>query len=243
MKFLHSLPTALICNLFFFGAHAQGHPQFGLQLGLNTGTVKYETELNHYGAFSTGYQTGVAAGLTSNLPISNHWSVAIGLRYLRTGFTAKDIVPSTDPKNTTSTEYQSSYTLNRVEIPLDILYFFNQNQKGLFLIGGVNVGVLLGGKRKVDIITNDGNKSNVYYAIEDDIMVAKTYPLGTTAYYLQRWDTGIKAGLGYKYKSIAAQAFYRFGVSNIATNSALGFPSPSIYSRLAEIQVAYFFNK
>ncbi len=242
MKISHSLAVTSICNLFIFSAYAQTGPQFGLQLGLNTGTVRYETELNHYGSLTTGHQTGIAAGLTSNFPLSDHWALSPGLRYLRTGFTTNEVVPSTDPGSQNFTQYKSTYALNRVELPLDVLYFFGQSQEGIFLTGGVSVGVLLGGKRTSDVSYTDGSRTGGY-SIKDDIKVAKEYPLGTTAYYLQRWDTGIKGGLGYKYHNIAVQAFYRFGLVDIAANSALNFPSPSIYSRLAELQVAYLFNK
>ncbi|QKG59253.1 PorT family protein (plasmid) [Hymenobacter sp. BRD128] len=242
MNILHSLSAASLCNLFTFSAYAQSGPQFGLQLGLNNGAVRYVTEANHYGSLSTGYQTGLAAGLTSNLPFGNHWSLSTGLRYLRTGFTTNEIVPSTDPGSHNSTQYKSAYALNRVELPVDVLYFFSQSQKGFFLTGGVSVGVLLSGKRTVDILDTDGVRT-VEYSVSDEIKVAKDYPLGTTAYYLQRWDAGIKGGLGYKYRSIAVQAFYRFGIADIAANSALNSPSPTINSRLTEIQVAYLFGK
>jgi hypothetical protein len=243
MKITHFAVASFISNLFTFNVFGQNLPQLGLQLGFNAGTTKYTTEPNHYGTLTTGYQTGFAVGLISNLSLSGHWSLSPGLRYVHSGFKTDEVVPYTDPGSKSSTHFKSTFALNRIELPVDLLCFFDQSRKGLFLTAGASVGMLLGGKRTVDVTTNDGTSSVPFYSIKDDIKVAKIYPLGATAYYSQRWEAGIEAGFGYKYNSIAVQAFYRLGVANIATNSAVGFPSPSIYSRLAELQVSYLFNK
>jgi len=243
MQLLRHLIATAICGGVALSVAAQKSCQIGLQLGFNTGTVKYTPELTHDGTVNTGYQPGIAAGLTSSLPLGQHWSLAPSIRYLRTGFTISETVPTTNSGGQGYTAYQTTYALNRAELPVDILYFFNPSQKGIFLVAGASVGVLLGGKRTTDVSYTDG-VSTGGYSVKDDIKVAETYPLGVTNYYLQRWDAGIKGGLGYQYFHISVQAFYRFGLVDIASKSALSnFPSPSIYSRMAELQVSYLFNK
>lgn len=243
MHLLRHLIATAICSGVALNVAAQKGCQVGLQIGFNTGTIKYTPELTHDGTVNTGYQSGIAAGLTSSLPLGQHWSLAPGLRYLRTGFTINETVPTTNSGGQGYTAYHTTYALNRAELPVDLLYFFSPSRKGIFLVAGANVGALLGGKRTTDISYTDGVTTGGY-SVKDDIKVAETYPLGVTDYRLQRWDAGIKGGIGYKYCYISVQAFYRFGLVDIAAKSALSnFPSPSIYSRMAELQVSYLFNK
>jgi hypothetical protein len=72
-------------------------------------------------------------------------------------------------------------------------------------------------------------------------VVGSAYPLGTSQYYMQRWDVGIQAGVGYQKDRTGIQASYRLGVLNTAANSALNLPSPTLHSRLVEVQVCYYF--
>jgi hypothetical protein len=231
-----SLNTALKAN-------AQKRFHLGLSLSGNAAAVKYTPEPYHNGTFTAQYRLGVAAGLTSQWLVGQQVAIQPGLRYVRSGFaTVETSASSTGNGNSASSHYENRYKLNRLEVPVNVLYFINQTTEGPYALVGASAGVLLGGKRSSES-TFTTNGATTTFTGSDDIVVGSTYPLGATQYYLRRWVVGVQAGIGYQQGRLGVQAAYRWGLLNTATASALNLPSPTSYSRLVEVQANYYILK
>lgn len=233
------LIICVVCISPLIRVNAQSTFRFGPQVGANISSVSYQQEPNHNGTLVTGYRAGFSAGLVGLWSVTHQLSIQPGARFIRSSFSTSETAVSVTSTTISNNYYKNSYLLNKLEIPINLLYFINKTARSPYLLAGISTGILLGGSRSFDSRFVENGNTNTYSG-KDDILVGSTYSINTSNYYMRRWDLGVQAGLGYQFNCIAIQAAYRVGVVNTATKPALNLPSPTTYSRFAEIQASYY---
>jgi hypothetical protein len=175
--------SALIA-CFFFTANAQ----FGVRAGVNFQTLTGKD--NNGNAFTNSNKTGFHVGINYSIPIATDFSVRPEVLYSGKG--------AKSPAN-------NDYSLNYLEIPLNLIYKPSLGTGHLMLGAGPYVAFGLDG----NVQFTNGAKDDVKFA--DNV----TTPTANTAYY-KSTDAGINFLGGYEFTNkLSLQVNAQVGLMNI----------------------------
>jgi hypothetical protein len=203
---------------------AQSKTGFGIKAGVVNAGIKGEAanslnELIDYanGAITTNNRTGFFAGVNAAIPVATNISIEPGLYYSQKGYEMRGEL------NIKGAEFiganaKAQLTSHYVDLPLLLKGDFN----GFEIFAGPQVSYLT----KADLRTTAGVLGfNVFNRKMD------------ATEELNRWDAGIKAGVGYQFKNgFNISAAYDHGLSKLDANKNF-----DAYNRAIKVGVGFKF--
>ncbi len=176
------------------GMHAQG---FGVEAGLNFGSMKYESgsitmkfksHMGFYAGVNYEYEVGENMYLHGGLAFSQY-----GGKYSKDGLSL-------------------TMTMNYIDIPFMFKYGFDlsDNIRG-FAIGGLSIGMGLGGK---EVASYDGDSDSA------DIIFTGTYDNNNSdKVQFKPLNMGLRFGAGLSFGQFEGGLYYTTGVSDISLDN------------------------
>lgn len=203
---------------------AQSKTSFGIKAGVVNAGIKGEAanslnELIDYanGAITTNNRTGFFAGVNAAIPVANNISIEPGLYYSQKGYEMRGEL------NVKGAEFiganaKAQLTSHYVDLPVLLKGDFN----GFQVFAGPQVSYLT----QADLRTTAGVLGfNVFNRKMD------------ATEELNRWDAGIKAGVGYQFKNgFNISAAYDHGLSKLDANKNF-----DAYNRAIKVGVGFKF--
>lgn len=203
---------------------AQSKTGFGIKAGVVNAGIKGEAanslnELVDYanGAITTNNRTGFFAGANATIPVSHTISIEPGLYYSQKGYEMRGEL------NIKGAEFiganaKAQLTSHYVDLPVLLKGDFN----GFQVFAGPQVSYLT----KADLRTSAGVLGfNVFNRKMD------------ATEELNRWDAGLKAGVGYQFKNgFNISAAYDHGLSKLDANKNF-----DAYNRAVKVGVGFRF--
>jgi len=203
---------------------AQSKTGFGIKAGVVNAGIKGEAanslnELVDYanGAITTNNRTGFFAGANATIPVSHTISIEPGLYYSQKGYEMRGEL------NIKGAEFiganaKAQLTSHYVDLPVLLKGNFN----GFQVFAGPQVSYLT----KADLRTSAGVLGfNVFNRKMD------------ATEELNRWDAGLKAGVGYQFKNgFNISAAYDHGLSKLDANKNF-----DAYNRAVKVGVGFRF--
>jgi hypothetical protein len=151
---------------------------------------------------------------------------------------------STGSQSPFSFDGKGDYRLNYLTIPLNFVYTQRTTGQRVQAFAGPYLSWLVGGHYEAQT-----TYVNNYLSIsrEGKVVAGDVYQITADNAYSRRFDAGLQAGLGYRYKAAVLQASYSLGLRNLASDVKLGFNSPTsptaaYYSRAFQVSLAYLFG-
>ncbi|MDO7846672.1 porin family protein [Hymenobacter sp. M29] len=240
MRSLSFLPLAGAFLLLAAPARAQTSFSIGPRVGLNLATYHY-SEKPILGTI--GYRAGVEAGVAATVG-REHFALQAAVLYSQKGFIQRYTVDlrtaNNLPLGTADIEYRNR--LNYLTIPLSLAYTQGSDGQGAQVFAGPYLGVLLSGRYESVETLQGGGESTTRAG--DITPISKTAP--DLAAYTQRFDAGLQAGLGYRYRALLLQVNYSLGLRSLAASySYNGVPvsNPAYYNRAFQGSLTYLFGK
>ena len=159
--------------------------QIGIRGGLNLANVSINSEgLDITPDSKIGFHFGVVYDINAG----EKSAIRVGALYSGKGYNFS--------QEFFGTKIEQNASFNYLEVPVSYVYHINGKAKGLFLEGGINLGMLLSAN-----VTTDGNSEDV----KED---------------LKSIDLGAGLGLGYKVmENISIGLNYSLGLTNIAEDA------------------------
>ena len=179
----------LAAGLAIFSSPAIAQISFAPEVGLNLANMHWK--VNDV-KLDDGIKLGAKAGVNVNIPVGDdHWMVQPGLFYSIKGMKSEE------------NNIENNVTLHYAEIPVNLIYMFNDPDEGRFFIGaGPYLGVAFSGKNIISGGTNSGTHDLTFGS-------DSTQNLG-------RFDYGAQAFAGYLLRSgIFFRAAYQHGIGNL----------------------------
>ncbi|WP_460585115.1 porin family protein [Hymenobacter arcticus] len=212
-------------------AQAQVTFSVGPHAGLNVSTVHYTDRPTT----TTTYRPGFEAGLTGSLGFG-HLALEPTLAYAQKGYHAQDEF------NTGSTLIANydDFRLNYLTLPVNLVYRQQADGQGFQLFAGPYVGALLGGH----FYESSRANGNLLAEVSGQITAEKSSST-TPSRPQHRWDAGLQAGIGYRYKEVVFQAGYSLGLRNVQAESGFGpiaFDYTPYYNRAFQASLSYLFS-
>jgi hypothetical protein len=184
LNVLRMKKVVTLCSIVCLALGAKAQTSFGPMLGLNLSNANTKV----FGdKIDTKMKIGFHVGAIANIAIGDHFSIMPGVLYSGKGAKIDDV--------------DATASLNYIEVPINVAYWFGQPDGGRFFIqAGPYLGYCLGGKAKIDGMDDEtfkiGNDE-----MEDDFKAL---------------DFGVNLGLGYKLPmGLFAKAQYGLGLANI----------------------------
>ncbi len=186
------------------GANAQFSVGIQPEAGLNLASLR-QTVNDEKTTSST--QANFHAGVAVNLGLGEQLAIQPGIYYSVKGGTFKD------PFGAGSGNYE--YKFDYVQIPVNVVYHFNNNQSGFFLLAGAYAAAAVRAKVKLPNATEQKLEIGGDEAKDD----------------IRRWDIGFNGGAGYQLAmGLTLKAQYQLGAMNIIqhNNSAMALRNSNI---------------
>ena len=236
------LTTSLLAGglgLLTVSAQAQVRFSVGPQVGLNAATIHFTDPQT----FPSSFRTGFAAGLLGNV-CWGHFALQPAVLFSQKGYHLEGTYISTGSQSPFSFNGKGDYRLNYLTIPLNVLYAQRATGQGVQVFAGPYLSWLVGGHYEAQ--TTYVN-SSLSIAREGKVVAGDVYQITDDNAYSQRLDSGLQAGLGYRYKAAVLQASYSLGLRNLASDVKLGANSPAsptaaYYNRAFQVSLAYLFG-
>ncbi len=183
------------------GANAQTTVGFGAEAGVNLSNVR-TTVGSEKNTSST--KAGLRAGITANIGFGGQLAVQPGLFFSQKG----------GKQETALTDVGGSYTqtnelvFNYVELPVNVVYHFNNEQTGFFLSAGAYGAMAVSGSDKESF---SGTVPAGKVSSDEKIKIGSA-----ETDQIRRLDLGFQAGAGYQLKmGLLIRAQYMLGAQNI----------------------------
>ena len=178
----------LAAGIAAFASPAVAQISFAPEVGLNLANMHWKVSDKK---LDDGIKLGVKAGVNVHIPVGDRLLVQPGLFYSIKGMKSED------------NGYENNVTLHYAEIPVNLIYMFNDANEGRFFIGaGPYLGVAFSGKNIKSGGTTGGTED---WTFGSD----STQDLG-------RFDYGAQAFAGYFLRSgIFFRAAYQHGIGNL----------------------------
>jgi len=228
------------CSLLLGASTVQAQTTFafGPRVGLNVSTSPYRNELRSY---TTGYRTGLEAGLVGQVRVG-HLAVQPAVLYSQKGFNIHD----TQTSAFSTEQRDNTYRLHYLTVPLNLVFTPNIDGQGFQVAAGGYLGFLLGGKFQAkDTYTSAGYYNygstgavggSTIFRSEGNI---SNHTSSTTpAFYSAGADVGLQGNIGYRYAGTLLQVGYSLGLRN------LGHDQSRIvyYNRAFQASLSYLFD-
>lgn len=216
-------------------AHAQATFSFGPRVGLNVATVHFpEADGPTY-----TNRTGFEAGLLGNVQFG-HLALQPSLLFSQKGYQAAGSLPSFD----TPITYDEQVRFNYLTVPLNLACTLGKAGQGVQVFAGPYVSLLLGGNyaQQAHVTPYLGGAP---YDVETS---GKVKPANQVAdfdnRYGRRFDTGLQAGVGYRWGGLLLQASYSVGLRNLrvraySAQNNYTYDGPAYYNRAFQASVSY----
>ncbi|AWM34106.1 outer membrane beta-barrel protein [Hymenobacter nivis] len=232
---LCALATGLCFGTHLHSARAQARISLGPRVGVNVASAKFNYSGTVPYTFTTESVTRLETGVVANINY-RHFSWQPALLYAQKGFvltgTKKpSIVGSSRPARAELTR-----RLNYLTLPVNVAYTQKASGEGWQVFGGGYVGLLLGGKRTVH--NQYEYATGTYFYDSEQPIRPGAEAVEADAFYAQRWDAGLQAGVGYRCGAALLQVTYSAGLTNADVLSALQEPQ-SYYNRTVQAAFAY----
>jgi len=207
------------------GANAQ--VSFGIQAGANLASSKTVDEsVTPSKTYKGKTKAGFTAGFVANIPFSSKLSFRPELNYIQKGSKYKNSQPIGGGFTDEITE---TFSLNFIEMPLNIVFSMPAGP-GRFCVGaGPNVSYGVSGKYKfVEVISGGGFPSqtttdNAKVKFDGDDNATDSYV------HLKGFDFGANAFVGYKMNmGLFFNAGYTYGFSNLSASSDASFKTAGL---------------
>ena len=240
---MRTLPFLLLVGLGLLStarAHAQTSFSIGPRVGLNVSTYHFP-EKPVVGTI--GYRSGVEAGVAATLG-RGHFALQAAALYSQKGFTQQYTVDYRTGNNNSVGTVDGEYNnrLHYLTIPLSLAYTQGSDGQGVQVFAGPYLGVLLSGRYENSENPRGGGAPQTY----EGSITPTSSTASDFAAYAQRFDAGLQAGLGYRYRALLLQLTYSVGLRSLtASYSYNGVPvtNPSSYNRAFQGSLTYLFGK
>ena len=203
------------------GATAQTAISFGVEAGANLNSLR--TSINGEKTKSST-KAGPRAGVFANIGFGEQLGVQVGLMYSQKGGkNESDFVTPTSSTVSTRITGSNELTISYVELPVNVVYHFNNEQSGFFLMAGAYGAVAVNGKAKLNesttsvTTTTTGGQSTTAVTVTPagdkvDLKIGSNEATDN----IRRFDLGFQAGAGYQTKmGLLFRAQYILGAMNI----------------------------
>lgn len=214
-------------------AHAQTAFSIGPRIGLNVSTVHHPEA----GSSAYSHRTGFEAGLTSTLQLG-HVAVQPSLLFSQKGYNNVGSLPSYDGP----VVYDEQVRLNYLTLPLNLALTLGKAGQGFQVFAGPYASLLLGGKY-VQQVHEFARMSQVPH---DSEITGKVKPASQATdfdnRYAQRFDGGLQAGVGYRFKGLLLQASYSVGLRDLTVPTQVNgyaYTNPARYNRAGQVSLSY----
>jgi len=140
---------------------------------------------------STATNAGFRGGVNVGFGIGNNLSIQPGLFFTMKGGSKEVGGVTADTR------------FNYLELPVNVVYYFGDNQSGFFLSAGGYGAMLLSAKAE---LSGGGQSGTIDYKIGGD----------ESKDDFRRWDIGVQGGVGYQLRNgLMVRAQYHAGLTNI----------------------------
>lgn len=220
--------------------YAQTTVSVGPLVGANLSSVQYEDIPSQPGNTTISTRPGLTTGLVVAIA-QRHVAWRPALVFAMQGFILDNEYSTAGQVGETG-YYHQEYWFNYLKLPLNVSYSLREDGAGLQVFGGAYASLLLGGS-----VTYDNRfvsaSNTFYYRLETPVRAGSAFP-DFKAFYTKRFDTGLQAGIGYRWHGLLAQACYQVGLLNVAATYPSPNPvSPNFYNRTFDLSVAYLLTK
>jgi hypothetical protein len=221
----------LAASLLLLGtAHAQATFHVGPRVGLNVSSAHFPRELAGPEQASYTSRPGVEAGLTGTVQLG-HFAVQPSLLFSQKGYRSsgdKLLIDMVTP-------YEEEVRLNYLTLPLNFAFTLGRNGQGLQVFAGPYASLLVGG--------NHTDKVMGFQDRTDQVKAASLASDGANR-YVQRYDGGLQAGVGYRRQRFQLQASHTRGLRNLAvqyqgSDGTVYDNSPAYYNRAFQVAFSY----
>ncbi|MDF7813320.1 porin family protein [Hymenobacter sp. YC55] len=237
----HFITRGLLASTLLFAANAaQAQITIGARVGANLANARITTNSSFVVDTDTKAKVGAQAGLTLNAQFGK-LAVQPSVLFSQKGFQLTQAGTATLNGVTTTFLNKSDAALNYLEVPVNLVYTFGDEQ-GFQIFAGPYVGVGLSGKDKRDgrsIVTMQSGAVT-------DYSTSETYDVRfgdgrkENSIYYRTINVGLNGGIGYRVGALQAQVGYVYGLSNML---------PSYYGdtvtgkdRTVQLSLVYFFG-
>ena len=237
----HLLPLATSGLLLAGTAHAQATFSVGPRLGGSVTSAHFPEESRA----SYESRLGFEAGLLGNLQFG-HFAVQPSLLFSQRGYRKSSIPVYLDlPIPPDPGTVDETYRLNYLTLPLNLAFTLGHAGQGLQVFGGPYVGLLLGGNYTYHFHINSYYPGGSPYDREETrkVQAGSVVSNPSSDYtYSRSFDTGLQAGLGYRFGGLLVQASYSLGLRNLAVQYEFNsnvYNTPAYYNRAWQLSLSY----
>jgi len=203
------LSLTLLYGVIAFG---QG---FGVQAGLNLGKLTIIEEEIKY---DVQMKPGILIGANYNYGLSDNLFVRAGLNFSQYG-----------GKTSYYNEYGEwtvieTYTINYIEIPLLLKYYFSDSEQMRFFgVGGLTYALALSGKHQIEYKGEDVPNPEV-----KEIKFVSKYDENMDYFQLKNTNLGFRMGVGAAFNNYEIGLSYTAPLSDISVESGFSFKTSLI---------------
>lgn len=228
----------LISGAYATNVYAQGTLTMGPEIGVNVSRVRYVDIPNQSATPAISYRTGISVGAFANISYQ-HLAFQPSVLFSTQGFALNEKTTSVGQVGNETSYYNQTYLFKYIKIPFNFVYSLHSPSKGLqFYLGGY-LSFLLGGNVKYDNLFESNTTLILKYT--QSVKPGSEFK-DYNNFYTKRLDSGVQAGIGYRWKALLFRANYQLGLVNIAATypSPNNF-SPKFYNENANFSLNYFF--
>ncbi|MBF9222220.1 porin family protein [Hymenobacter ruricola] len=218
---------------------AQHSLAIGPRLGLNLATYHYP-EKTPVG--TPGYRAGLEAGVAGAWG-RGHFAVQAAALYSQKGFAQHYTVELRTAPNLPGipAEVETSNRLDYLTVPLSVAFTQGNDGQGAQVFAGPYVGLLLGGRYETKAVPQSGAPTSDSGSITPTGNEVPDLDRG----YTRRFDAGLQAGVGYRYRAWMLQLAYSVGLRNLSPSyhyNGVPVSTPAYYNRAFQGSLTYLFG-
>jgi hypothetical protein len=222
--------SILVCSLLLASA-AQAQVRFsgGPLLGLTVATAHYTLGSGFLNTSEARYRAGFEAGISGSLELG-HFALQPAVLFSQEGYVIRN--------TTNASSIDNNMRLDYVKLPLSLAYMPSASGQGIRVFAGAYASFLQGGKQTL----SSQNSNQTRDIIAGDEYQATTSTAGKS--FSRSVDTGLQAGLGYRFQSLLVQASYSYGLRNVDVSAPpnKGQFESTAYNRSLHLSLAYLFG-
>lgn len=210
------ITKGLLASTLLFAANAaQAQITIGARVGANLANAHIETRSLFTTDTDTKGKIGAQLGLTLNAQFGK-LAVQPSVLFSQKGVQLSQAGTATINGTTTTFSNKSDAVLNYLEVPINLVYTFGEEQ-GFQIFAGPYVGVGLGGNDKRDTRTIETTPSGVVNNYSSIVTYDVRFGEGRkeNSIYYRTINVGLNGGIGYKIGALQAQLGYAYGLSNM----------------------------
>jgi hypothetical protein len=238
--FLHPMRTGVfVFGLLIQHVCAQTHLSIGPTIGVNIASADYR-DANSIYEYDNSYVSRFEAGIIASIR-HHHFTLQPALLYSQKGFVLNGNYRSVSSTGQVGVgSVFNVYSLNYLTLPVNLVYAQKANGQGFQLFGGGYVGRLLGGRVLYDNYQGVEGGNRNHFEGEVPVRAGNEFQ-NDGAYYSQRYDAGLQAGIGFMYAGLQVQVAYSLGLRSLQAHQPLYIRAeePNYYNKTVHASIAY----